>query len=1307
LGGTVGRQYAFRTIDSNSGLSQNSVNAILQDSQGFMWFGTKNGLDRYDGLTFHHFLKENGTLGNNYITALHEDQRGNIWIGTDGGLYLYSPLTETAKRFDKESEQGTRIENTVNTLTGDRDGGVWVTVQGQGVFHYNPRSGRLIHHPSGLAGRLKYNGLERICFDADNVCWIDAHDGQLYYSRDSLATLVPFFSEEERRTFGSDYSNKLLAGPYNCLYLATSNGLKEVNLSNRTVRVLLSTDERGDAIYLRELTLCGSELWAGTEQGIYIYHLDTDKITHLRSIGGDPYSLSDNAIYAIYKDREEGMWIGSYFGGVNYCPKEYAYFNKVYPRAEDAPMGKRVREFCPDTDGTLWIGTEDKGLVHYDPVTGRLTPLRLPGIFHNVHGLCVDGRYLWVGNFSRGIHRVDLTSRQVKSYGGTDIFSICHTRSGDLWVGTTTGLLRYDREADSFRHVSDLGNIFIYHLKEDRRGDLWLATYVDGLYKLDVRSGRWEHFTYQASDSTSLPSNKVLSTFEDHRGNLWFTTQGGGFCRFEPATATFVRYDSQTAGLPTNVVYRIEEDKRGLFWISTDKGLLHFQPQDRTFKLYTVANGLLSNQFNYQSSYRDKNGTMYFGGINGFVSFNPADFAENTYLPPIALTDFMLFNRAVPIGEKGSPLTQSISLASDLTLRHTQNSFSLRMAALSYQSPATNTVKYRLEGYDREWYTAGESPVTYSNLPYGTYLLEVKAANNDGVWNPYTHTLRIRVLPPFYLTTWAYLVYFLITTGALILLFLSLKRKDLAKHQRDMERFEQEKEREMYGSKIEFFTNVAHEIRTPLTLIKGPLESVLEQNDLTPDTRLELETMDQNTERLLNLVNQLLDFRKVENKGFRLRPAECGLNTLIRSVTRRFSASAKRKGIHTTLELPDEERVAWLDREAMTKIVSNLLTNALKYGETYARLTLTVDEERQTFTVTVANDGQVVPPEMRDSIFRPFVRHGDSKEVISGTGIGLSLARSLAELHQGSLAMDDTMDENRFVLTLPLGRLTQTTEQKPAPEIDDADEVPTDTTTIEKVEQETRPTLLVVEDDTEMRAFVARRLAPLYRVLTAADGFEAFDVLKREENVKLVVSDVMMPGMDGLELCRRLKSDVTYSHIPVILLTAKTALEAKIEGLEQGADAYIEKPFSVEYLRVNVANLLSNRERLRRRFLESPFVRLETMAHTKADQAFMEQLNAYTLAHLAEDISVDDLAAAMHMSRSSFYRKLKGTLDMNPNDYLRVERLKQAAQLLREGGRNVVEVTTLVGFNSASYFSNCFKKQFGVGPKEFTGVGSE
>lgn len=366
----------------------------------------------------------------------------------------------------------------------------------------------------------------------------------------------------------------------------------------------------------------------------------------------------------------------------------------------------------------------------------------------------LDGDYLWVGNFAKGLKRIDLRTYAVKHYDNiaSDIFSICRITAGDLYLGTTIGLFRYNPDTERFKRVPELGWTFVYYIKEDKQGNLWLATYADGVYKKNVRTGGWEHFVHEEADSSTLPSNKVLSIFEDSQNQLWFTTQGGGFCRFVPSANTFVRYDG--IGLPSNVIYRIEEDEKGLFWVSTNKGLVHFNPKNSSFKVYTVANGLLSNQFNYQSSYKDKNGRIYFGCINGFISFAPSSFIDNDFLPSVLITDFMLFNKKVVVGEKGSPLKQSITLSNHIELQSNQNSFSFRIAAISYQSPSMNTLLYRLEGYDSEWHTAGKGPITYSNLPYGTYMLRVKGANSDGVWNPDVRTLGIRILPPFYLSVW-------------------------------------------------------------------------------------------------------------------------------------------------------------------------------------------------------------------------------------------------------------------------------------------------------------------------------------------------------------------------------------------------------------------------------------------------------------------------------------------------------------------------------------------------------------------------
>ena len=715
---------------------------------------------------------------------------------------------------------------------------------------------------------------------------------------------------------------------------------------------------------------------------------------------------------------------------------------------------------------------------------------------------------------------------------------------------------------------------------------------------------------------------------------------------------------------------------------------------------------MLGDQFNYRSSFETEDGTIYLGSIDGFVAFNPKNFSENKSLPSIVITDFLLFGKEVYVGEPGSPLEKSITFSDELVLQSNQNSFSFRVAALDFQAPRMSRIMYKLDGFDADWLTVGESPiVTYSNLRYGNYTFRVKVSNSDGVWNEEGISLKVHILPPFYLSVWAYIVYALLIIGCSLYTVMYFKRRSNRKHRRQMEKFEQEKEREVYNAKIDFFTNVAHEIRTPLTLIKGPLENIILKKQVDTETREDLNVMKQNTERLLNLTNQLLDFRKTERQGFRLNFTECNVTEILKETHKRFTSLAKQKGLDFVLQMPEKDFYAHINQEAFTKIISNLLNNGVKYAESYVHISLAVPDTDggNSFRICTVNDGVIIPDAMKEEIFKPFVRFNEQEDgkVTTGTGIGLALSRSLAELHQGTLTMGKGEENNTFCMTLPIVQdttITLTTEVEAG--TDKINEAPAE----QAVEKDNRPTVLVAEDNPDMLAFVVRQLSKDYTVLTATNGAEALRVLDGNY-VNLMISDVVMPVMDGFELCKTIKSDLNYSHIPIILLTAKTNIQSKIEGMELGADAYIEKPFSVEYLQACASNLIQNREKLRQAFAESPFIAANTMALTKADEEFIKKLNEVIRVNYANpEFSMDDMADNLNMSRSNFYRKIKGVLDLSPNEFLRLERLKKAAQLLKEGENRVNEICYMVGFNSPSYFAKCFQKQFGVLPKDFTNV---
>lgn len=1288
--------YYFRTLDIRNGLSQNTVYQILQDRNGFMWFGTKDGLNRYDGMSFRVYKKENSGLGKNFVTALYEDREGNIWIGTDGGVFIYNPVQDSFTAFNQVSDSGIRIRDFVTMISSDEKGHIWISVENQGLFCYKYGEERMQHylHDSDLANVTRF-------WLTGGTCWLALYADNLYTTKDHFKTsLQPFKDADGNEIFKGDIINWQVSGPHNCVYIASVNGLTEINLTSGKTRRLLDA-------YVRTLQFkSDEELWVGTESGLYIYNLTNDKVTHLTIPNqDDSYALADNAIYSLCRDKENGIWIGSYFGGVNYYPHQWTYFEKFYPRDDLRDFGRRVREICESNDGTLWIGTEDKGLFNFDPESGRITPFEHPSIYKNVHGLCLDGDDLWVGTFSGGLNRVNLHTKQVKHYtkgdspnsmSANDAFAICRTTTGDVWIGTTSGLLKYNRSTDDFARIPQLKNMFTYNILEDFNGNLWFATFSNGVFCYNVRSQQWRNYLSNEKDETSISYNKVISIYEDSKKRLWFMTLGEGFCRYNPDTDDFTRYD-MSKGFPSNTIYKMVEDKQGNLWITTNYGLVCFNPDTDSKHIYTTANGLLSNQFNFQSGYCDSKGRIYVGSINGFIVFDPETFVENTFLPPVVITDFYLFNKRLSVGSPDSPLKESITYSNQIELDANQNSFSLQVAALSYQAPEMNRLEYKLEGFDREWYAVGRnSMINYSNLPYGSYTLRIKGSNSDGKWNETQRVLNIRIRPPFYLSIWAYVVYVVLALCSLAAIILYLRRRTQQKHRQTMEKFERQKERELYTAKIDFFTNVAHEIRTPLTLIKSPLENVLTSKSVSDDIRDDLEIMDLNTNRLLDLVNQLLDFRKTETQGFKLDFVECDISDILQNTYKRFKPLARQKGLELSIDFPDN-LYALVDSEGLTKIISNMLTNAIKYSKTYIRIRLCAEDSN--LLLSVCNDGHIVPTEMREEIFKPFIQYkGGILSAVSGTGIGLALARSLAELHEGTLCMDDSLENNCFLLSLPLKHAQTVVVEKKQPVVSEEQSAEKETKPISK---QYRYTLLVVEDSLEMQAFVVKQLSSEYQVLTAMNGVEALKILEGN-TVHLVISDIMMPEMDGLELCERLKSELDYSHIPIILLTAKTTLQAKIEGMKLGADVYIEKPFSVEYLKVCVSNLLSNREKLRVSFVHSPFVQTNTMALTKADETFLKTLKEIVVENMQNpDFCLDDMARLLNMSRSSLNRKIKGILDMTPNDYIRLERLKKAAELLNEGECKINEVCYMTGFNTPSYFTKCFQKQFGILPKDF------
>jgi ligand-binding sensor domain-containing protein/signal transduction histidine kinase/DNA-binding response OmpR family regulator len=1247
-----------------------------------MWFGTKDGLSRYDGYTFRNFRHDKddkNSIGNNFIRSIFEGKDGALWIGTDAGVYIYHPDTENFSHFDLQTASGIAIEKEVNDIKSDKDGNIWFAVDWQGVFLYRPRQGELIFY--------KVNTIVNawsICIDRENNVWIGTHGGGLNrYDRETDRFEVVSLTNGSKIE-GDIY--RLFQDNYNNLLIGTANGgVKKLNLLNKQITPLLESENYAHLFVRDIIRKSDNELCIGTESGIYIYHTQNGSIKHFYHEHFDPYSLSDNAVYSVYKDREGGLWIGTYFGGVNYYSPHYTPFERFYPQnKQNTIQGKRVREFQQDRYGDLWIGTEDGGLNCYNPRTGAFRNFMPDGSrgsisYHNIHGLLADGDKLWVGTFMHGLNVIDIkTQKVVRRYEKTEdphsicdnsVFAICKDDAGNLWFGTIYGLSLYNPQQDNFTKIAYMGDTFIYDIIQSYDGLLWFASFNQGLFRYNPRNEEWKVFKHDPENEKSLPHDKIIAIYEDSRKNLWITSEGGGFCKYNPEDETFTSFTTKN-GLPNDVVYKLQEDDRGRLWFTTNKGLSCFNPDNGDIKTYTLVDGLLGDQFNYKSGYKTPDGKLYWGCLNGFIAFDPLSFTENDYIPPVVITDFRMLN---------------------------PSSFNIDFAALSYMAPEKNKYAYMLEGLEKDWtQRTGHHSVTYSNIPPGDYVFRLKGSNSDGKWNDTPVTLAIYIHPPFYKTLWAYAVYTLLLLLFLCWSFLSYHKRLQRREKRKLEIFENEKDKELYNAKIAFFTNIAHEIRTPLTLIKGPVEYLL-SHEIAPEELTEnLKVVEKNTNRLLNLSNQLLDFRKVEAKGFQLNYMHSDVKQLIEEVYVRFELTARQKKLHFELQLPAGSLFADIDREAFTKIISNLFTNAVKYAQTKIVLTLENAGESQ-FRLKVSNDGHLIPEEMKEKIFEPFFRIDDDNgnSIKLGSGLGLPLARSLAELHKGRLYLEISPEQlNVFILQLPL------TQDAVITVTEESAEAETEAATDEKSLLKTKPTVLIVEDDREMRHFLYNRLKSLYNVMKASNGKIALDCL-RKEDVDIVVSDVMMPEMDGMQLCAEIKSNVDFSHIPVIMLTAKADLKSRIEGLDAGADAYVEKPFSMKHLLAQISNIFTNRNKVKQAFINSPTQSIGSIALTKADEVFLEKVTQIIYKNLSDiSFNVDVLSDELHISRSSLHRKIKGISELTPNDFIQLIRLKKAAELLQGGSYRISEICFLVGFGSSSYFSKRFKKQFGISPKE-------
>ncbi len=1374
----------FDHITTEDGLSQSDINSIYQDNNSFMWFATHEGLNRYDGYNFEIFTPDANkpnSINNNLIFALEGDNKGNLWIGTTGGgLNYFDKDLETFTHFvHDEKNLNSLVSNQVIKLYKDSSNRLWVgTNNGLDLVDLNGpiEDVKFQHFLLGDNTNKDYNQevVYSIFEDGKKQIWVGGVLGLYKLSRDDFGKLHFKFMNPEInlpeisvRSINEDLFGRLVVG--------TANGLYILDQENNAKNV-----ENIYTGFIKDILIENRNIWVGTNNGLL--HFDNTKrgtlpkfINQYSYDPRDPNSLSKNIVKSLFKDSTGVIWVGTNGGGVNKFDPERKQFNHIKKTLNPNSLSyDKIRSMFEDSNGSLWIGTEGGGLNvlldskeddyfgGFENFMSVSKPFVMIEIERNKRKILLIG-----SEDTPGLYEIDITDGKrirdtdFKSVGEVkgSVFSLLEDKDKNLWIGTyNAGINRWLYNPEKNEYTKDVlfndkldslsvSSNIIRNMLEDYQGNIWFAT-SEGVSKLDEkekykRNPRFEIFKNIPSDETSLSHNYILELFESSSGDIWIGTLGGGLNKLvkskDGKKDTFISYKIED-GLPNNVIKGILEDDQNNLWISTNRGLSKFNNANHTFKNFNVNDGLQSNEFQELARLKRRNGELLFGGINGFNSFYPEAIQNNSYEAETVITKLAISNKPVKIGEKINGrviLEKTLNSVEEIELKYRENSFSFEFAALHFAAPSKNHYAYMLEGFNKDWvYTTAENRfATYTNLEPNTYTLKVKASNNDGVWDSTPSEIKIKVIPPFWRTNFAYLFYLLLGIGLLLLFRRFTIIRTTEKHQLELEHIEKEKSDELQKIKLEFFTNISHELRTPLTLIKGPLKYLQKNGEnLNEEVRQEqYSLMKKNSDYLLRLVNQLLDFRKVNQGKMRLVMRKSNIVNFIKEVCEPFQFLAHKNQIIFDFDSSVEDIVTWFDHEAIEKIMNNLLSNAFKFTPERGEIDVDISliprkskkkdfdkngQEQFDVVIKVTDSGDGIDKEKLDNIFKRFyTENKHAKNSLKGVGIGLSYVKDIVELHQGKITVESRENEGTaFFVHLPFEKKAYLD----IPEITCKETSDSDykvrTSELDSLaisindelvdldlskERSDLPVLLVVDDNADIRNFLKQALSKSYIIYEAENGEKGLKIAnKLVPNV--IVTDVVMPIMDGIEFCEKVKSNKETSHIPVIMLTAKLSKEAEIKGRKIGADGYIRKPFDIELLELKLKNILKYREELRGKFNKNITFQPKEVTVTRLDEKFLQQAIEIVEKHMMNtDFSVEMLVKDMGLSRSNLYLKFKEITGLSSSEFIRNIRLKRAVQLFEKSDYSVKEIMYMTGFNTASYFAKCFKKQFGVIPSEY------
>ena len=1340
----------FEYLSSEDGLPENSVTCILQDHLGYLWLGTQNGLVKYDGYSMQVYVPEKNdstSISDGYILTIFEDKNNTLWIGTTNGLNKFNRKYETFNCYkNNPKDQKSINSSSIKCLYEDLAGKFWVgTQEGLNLFdrenqaftkYFFRDSDTITSHNLGVNAIIEEPGTGNLLLGTDAA--------GLWTFNSSGKTLSKYiFNRPDRTEEKTGRIQSFFKSRDGKIWMASWHTLTCLDLQNKEFKCYMDFPISIKELHFGSITAMGAVIedrtgliWSGfnsLDKGIFCLNPGTGVYRQYKLFPEKPEKSNYNNVYSLYEDNSGIIWIGTWLSGLEKWDKRKFKFNLLMSETQNHKKvpSTWLHTLLYDHNGYLWFFTED-ALNKYDLSTGNYYNYFKGNEFipSNAYQIILTKRGdMWIAGLLNGLIKFNPANGSYKvclnntndslNLSGKKVITLFEDHLGFIWIGTQiSGLYRYDPERNELSLMSKNRVNLIF---EDSFGTLWIGTNLNGLKKFNRSS---EKFTY-------CGLNTIMGIFEDKNKNFWVGDYFSGLNLFDRDDNQVIASYGQKDGLAHNAIQGIMEDDHNNLWISTELGLSKFSIENRNFKNYTREDGLPDNRFKFNGCCKDADENMYFITEGGLIYFNPDSIRDDPIPPKVVIRNISLFNRS------GENLNYEgfISDLKEITVPYNKNDLRFDYVGLHFSASEKNQYKYILENFDGDWVNAGtQRNATYTNLDPGKYIFRVKAANKDGTWSKTAASITITITPPWWKTIYAYILYTLIIISIIYLTLKLQLRRTRKKHEYEMSRFEAEKLHEVDELKTRFFTNISHEFRTPLTLILGPVQQMIEKVN-SSKMKDDLTVVYRNADKLLGLVNQLLDIAKIESGSMKLVTIPLNIIPVVKSLVMQFSSYAERKRIDLELSAAEEEIIVYADQEKIEKIITNILSNAFKFTPEDGQIEVLINRSEITETtmpagrqvgndinkfveISIRDTGIGIPKEKIPKIFDRFYQvNGGHKREQEGTGIGLSLTKELIELHKGKITIESMEGKGTTVkISIPLGKEHLKPEEI-CEEKMDKNKYEKEQLTIEYVDNgkdiikndiddirfdtESLPLVLIVEDNPDVRRYISGCLEEDYRIQEAADGEDGLE--KALHHIPdLIISDVMMPKMDGFELCNKLKTDERTSHIPIILLTAKATGKDKAEGYETGADDYVMKPFDSNLLGVRIKNLIEQRKRVQKHFKTQGLIDLEKIEITSIDKKFLQKVVDIITENISNStFNVQSLAEKTAMSYQYVHKKIVALTGEPPVELIRKIRLKRALELIEKKFGNISEIALEVGFNNPAYFSKCFKNQFGLSPSEY------